>query len=56
MQTKTSRSSIITPFDSNAADISLVGGKASNLVRLVKEGFPVPDGFHHQHELPTNSF
>ena len=45
MQTKTSRSSIITPFDSNAADISLVGGKASNLVRLVKEGFPVPDGF-----------
>lgn len=45
MQTKTSRSSIITPFDSNAADISLVGGKGANLARLVKEGFPVPDGF-----------
>ena len=27
------------------SDISLVGGKAANLGRLVRAGFPVPDGF-----------
>ena len=39
------RISLITSFESSKAEISLVGGKGANLVRLVKEGFPVPDGF-----------
>ena len=45
MQKNTLQFSKITSFESNEADISLVGGKGANLVRLVQEGFPVPDGF-----------
>ena len=36
---------LILPFDAPAADLFRVGGKALNLIRLTRAGFPVPGGF-----------
>ena len=41
---------MITPFilqfKNEKANLEVVGGKGQSLTRLVKAGFPVPDGFH----------
>ena len=33
------------PLDSSEASLASVGGKGLNLARLVRAGFPIPDGF-----------
>src|SRR5436305_7391228 len=40
-----SRSPLYTQDLFDCRDVALVGGKAENLGRLLRAGFPVPDGF-----------
>jgi len=36
---------LILPLGTETAPLALVGGKGTNLARLARAGFPVPDGF-----------
>jgi len=52
MITKKSLPEILIPLNSARAEFPKIGGKGANLVKLVHEGFSVPDGFI----LPTNVY